>query len=321
MDVVPPRPTVVDVMRQIRATVVAATLVVVGLVAGASTSAAEDPLFIAWSAVLPGLSEGYDPSSADECRSGKVQCVDHVIREMTRRFEPLADACDHDAVFALTYLRTTEEYRRSVADGTFFRDTSFVNHQDAVFAQLYFDAFDAWHSGDVAGTPPAWRVAFDAADRRLVTGTGDMLLGMSAHVNRDLAFALADIGLVRPDGSSRKDDHDKVNEFLNRVMEPLLAEAASRFDPTIDDGQIAWTTLDETALLQMLVGWRETAWRNAERLVMAPTEEARAQVAADIEAFAETEGRLIVAATAYGPLDWLLQRGATRDAYCSTHHG
>ena len=220
-----------------------------------------------------------------------------------------------------TYLRTTQEYRRSVADGTFFQDTNFVNHQDAVFAEMYFEAYDAWHEGDAPGTPPAWRVAFDAADRGLVTGTGNLLLGMSAHVNRDLAFVLAEIGLVRPDGSSRKDDHDKVNEFLNRVMEPLLAEAAARFDPTVDDGQLPWTTLDETALLQMLVGWREAAWRNAERLVAAPTPAARAQVAADIEAFAEAEGKAIVAATAYGPLDWLLGRRAARNSFCSTHHG
>ena len=42
---------------------------------------------------------------------------------MTRRFEPLASSCDHDAIFALTYLRVTEEYRRTVESPTFFDDT------------------------------------------------------------------------------------------------------------------------------------------------------------------------------------------------------
>ena len=41
----------------------------------------------------------------------KVQCIDKVVREMTKRFEPLASSCNHDAIFALTYLRVTEEYR------------------------------------------------------------------------------------------------------------------------------------------------------------------------------------------------------------------
>jgi hypothetical protein len=37
-----------------------------------------------------------------------------------------------------------------------------------------------------------------------VTGSGDLLLGISAHVNRDLPFVLASLGLVAPDGTSRK---------------------------------------------------------------------------------------------------------------------
>jgi len=282
---------------------------------------AEDPLFIPWTALLPGVSGPYEPSSADDCKAGRIRCVDHLIREMTRRYEPLRQSCDHDAMFALTYLRTTEEYRRSVADGTFFEDTAFVNHQDIVFARYYFEAYDAWHRGDVAATPPAWAAAFDAANRQLVSGMGNLLLGMSAHVNRDLPFALEEIGIFKPDGTTRKADHDKVDEFLNRVMEPLLAEAAATLDPTVDDGQIAWTTLDETLLLQMLVGWREQAWRNAERLVLAPTPEARALVAADIEAAAVAEASSIIAGTAYGPLDGLLGRRAARNAYCASVNG
>ena len=30
---------------------------------------------------------------------------------------------------------------------------------------------------------------------------------------------------------NRKADHDKVDEFLNMVIEPMLAELAARFDP------------------------------------------------------------------------------------------
>jgi hypothetical protein len=306
------------VRRALVLTVVAA-LASVPLAAG--PAAAQEPLLIPWTTRLPAQSLPYDPSSSDICRSGDLACVDATIAEMDRRFEPLADACDHDAVFALTYLRTTEEYRRSVADGTFFVDTPFVNHQDAVFARYYFDAYDAWHAGDRAATPPAWRVAFDAADRHQVTGLGNLLLGMSAHVNRDLPFVLAEIGLVRPDGTSRKADHDKVNEFLNRVIEPLIAEASARFDPTIDDLGIPWTTLDETVVMQLLVAWREAAWRSAEALVAAPTPEARAVVAAGIETTAAVIGQGIVAGTAYGPLDWLLGREAARDRFCAANHG
>ena len=286
--------------KRLLAIVVGATI---ATTATAPPAAAEDPLFIPWTSLLPGFTVGYEPSSENDCKAGRIQCVDAVIREMERRWEPLDDDCDHNAVFALTYLRTTEEYRRSATQDGFFSDPGFINHQDAVFAQYYFEEWDTYRAGDVAGTSRAWHIAFEAADRRQVNGTGDMLLGMSAHVNRDLPFVLAAIGLVKPDGSSRKPDHDKVNEFLNRVIEPLITEVAQRYDPTVDDAQIKGTTLDETLLLQLLVGWRELAWRNAEALVAAPTPEARAQVAAHIERQAAIEANLIKVATAYSSVN------------------
>jgi len=198
-----------------------AVALVIALLPATSVAAStdEDPAYVPWPDLLPGLTTAYDPTSSNLCTAGHVRCVDAVIREMRSRLKPLVRDCDHDAVFALVYLRTTEEYRRTIEDPNFFVDTAFVNHQDAVFAKLYFDAFDAWHKGKRDKVPPAWRVLFSAAENREVSGTGNLLLGMSAHVNRDLPLALAEIGLVRPDGSSRKDDHNQVNQFLVRVGE------------------------------------------------------------------------------------------------------
>lgn len=278
----------------------------VGLVCTAAhavtQAAADDPPFIPWSALLPGFTTGYEPSSENDCTAGELSCVDAVIKEMTRRFDELEASCNHNTLFALTYLRTTEEYRRAVVEPGFFSDPNFINHQDAVFARYYFDAWDAFRAGQIAATPRAWRLAFAAADQRRVNGTGNILLGMSGHVNRDLPYVLAAIGLVKPDGSSRKPDHDKVNVFLNRVVEPLLDECASRYDPSIDDTQVDGTQLDEAALLQMLVAWREQAWHNAELLVSAPTPAARALVEASIEQAAAVEANLIIVATSYSAL-------------------
>ena len=167
---------------------------------------------------------------------------------MDRRFQPLARECEHNALFSLMYLRTTEEYQRSALTPGFFSDPAFINHQDAVFAEYYFDAWDD-HYRNRPGVSEAWRLAFEAADAESVSGTGNMLLGMSAHVNRDLPLVLAGIGLVKPDGSSRKPDHDKVNQFLVQVIEPLFDEASRRFDPSIDDGSIDGTYMDDTATL------------------------------------------------------------------------
>ncbi|MEY2456291.1 MAG: hypothetical protein QOK06_1385, partial [Acidimicrobiaceae bacterium] len=191
-----------------------------------------------------------------------------------------------------------------------FSDTPFINHQDALFGRYYFDAWDNYRSGNLAAVSQAWQIAFAAADGRKVSGSGNLFLGMSAHVNRDLPYVLADIGLVKPDGSSRKPDHDKVNQFLNRVIEPLLAGAGRRHAPTVSSSNIQGTTMDETATMQLLVGWREQAWRNAEALVNAPTAADRAMVAQQIETTAAIEAQLLVASTAYSPADATLATSA-----------
>jgi len=279
-------------------------------------ASAEDPPFVGWTTLLPGLAIEYEPDSDNDCAAGRTPCVDAVIREMGRRFDPLVTACDHDAIFSLTYLRTTEEYRWTIDDPTFFEDTNFVNHEDAVFARYYFEAYDNWDAGRRDAVPPAWAIAFRAADARAVSAAGNIALGINAHVQRDLPFVLAGIGLVKPDGSSRKPDHDRVDEFLNRVADELYPEIARRFDPTVDDSELPGTA-ENFAEFQLIPTWREIAWRNAERLVAAPTAAARAQVAADIEAYAASQAATLRATYGYG----LLGSSAARDAYCAIHHG
>ena len=198
---------------------------------------------------------------------------------MYERWRPLSQACDHRAVFALTYLRTTEEYLRTVtAEPTFFDDGPWVAHEDAVFAQFYFNADDAERAGEPI--PQAWRIAFDAARSPDVTGIGDLLLGMNAHINRDLAYTLASVGLVTPAGATRKTDHDRVNFFLNNIADPLQNELGERYDPFFTTTDAGPSPLDEIGVLQTVRGFRQAAWQNAENLVNASSERAAQQAAA-----------------------------------------
>jgi hypothetical protein len=306
------KPTHLEIKGVHRLPFVAVLFVVLTFVLPA-VARAEDPPYFGWSSLLSGTSSGFQPTSEDDCVAGREACIDKVIREMDRRFRPLAESCDHDAIFALGYLRTTEEYRRAIQDPDFFEDTAFVNHEDAVFAAYYVDAYDAWHSGDRARTPPAWQVAFHAADTKSLPASGNLVLGVNAHIQADLPFVLAGIGLVKPDGSSRKRDHDKVNEFLNRVTDDMIPEMARRFDPSIDDGDLP-TFVDDVLTFQSIALWREIAWRNAERLVAAPDAAARARVAEEIHAYAASQARLLASATRYS----LLESSAGRDRYCAS---
>jgi hypothetical protein len=294
---------------------IAAAALVVG--SGQASVAHADPLYLPWQTLLPGLLDQYVPNSANDCVAGRPHCVDAVIDEMQQRFNPLGQSCSHQAAFSLAYLRTTQTYRWAQAQSGFFQDTPYVNHEAAVFAKYYFAAYDNWSAGNRSVVPQAWLIAFDNANARHATGIGNVLLGMNAHVNRDLPFVLAAIGLATPAGQSRKPDHNKVDEFLNAVTEPLLAEEIARLDPTI----VNLTTpygVGYTGLFQLIVAWREVAWHNAELLVAAPNAAARAVVALQIETAAATEATALLLADSYAPP---LVTSAQRDTFCATHNG
>ncbi|WP_157180350.1 DUF5995 family protein [Protofrankia coriariae] len=188
---------------------------------------------------------------------------------MRNRLRLLEDHCDPRASFALVYLRTTETFRDAVATPDYFADPAWVRAEAALFAEYYFRAFDGWSDGRLADVPPAWRTAFAAASAPTVSPAGDLVLGMHAHITRDLPFVLAAMGLTGPDGSSHKGDHDRINEVLAKVAVSLLKQPGTPLGSLPDEAANRLGT-DREALVPTLVAARENAWRDAERLGWSP---------------------------------------------------
>lgn len=261
--------------------------------------------------VLPPFPVPHTPYAGSLCPYGADACIDEVITEMHTRLDELAAACDHDAVFALAYLRVTENVRDAVRSG-YFRDAQWLNQVDTVFAQLYFDVRDDWHAGRRGKVPQAWAVALKAEDDRAMTGLGNFMLAMNAHINRDFPHVLAQVGLTAPDGTSRKRDHNAYNQRLDTLYGPVFAEEAARFDPTFDDVDVS--TLEETVAGVIMRGWREGVWRHAESLAKAKTPLQRRLAEREIEVYAATQAVLIRAMFA-------APSSTQRDAWCAEHHG
>ena len=234
------------------------------------------------------------------CRVGDARCVDLVIDEMKRRLQPLARRCDHDAIFPLLYLRTTEKFEETLF-GLGYSDVRGVVREDALFADYYFRAYDAYQRR-LGFVPPAWRIAFSAAEQRAVSGVGNALLGMNAHIQRDLPFVLDE--LDRRGHPVSYDDHDRVNVFLAQV--DAAQELAQRFDPAFAAG------VDPAVLQQLITSWRELAFVNYLRLRDATHLRAWLTVAADIERYAADMAHVFAQQTAY-PAG---TDSSARDAYC-----
>jgi hypothetical protein len=267
-----------------------------------------------WQALQPTLQPRFDQDATNACVSGAKACVPLVVAEMRRRLDVLARRCSHLAPFALMYLRVTAGVEEAQARGEKFRDLPYLAHLDAVFAGYYFRAFDAWRNGRDRGVPAAWRLAFEAGERGVVSGIGDLMLGMNAHISRDLPFALAASGLQGTDGQSALPDFNAVNALLNQTAGPMIDEQAQRFDPSVKAFTapvLGISSLDLGALLGI---WRTEAYHNAEKLIAAPTAAARRRVAAAIEADAAQRARLIGVATSYAVLGGST---AARDRFCA----
>ena len=290
-----------------------AALLAVPVTAGPARA---DVLYVPWSKYLPGWTDAYVPTSPNDCVAGRDACVKQTTHELNRVLQETGKSCSHHAVFALAYTRITQSFAWSGDEPGFYEDVRFANHQSAVFAKFYTDAWTNWQRGRRAAVPKAWQTAFDMAAAGRLKGTGDLLLGMNAHINRDLPYVLASVGLAAEDGTSRKPDFDKVEKVLAAATKPLVAEAAQRFDPSMDDSADPFDAT-YSLMLQLVTIDRQKAWRNAEALVSAPTPEARALVEARIDHEAQANAEALILATSYLPP---LSSSAGRNSHCAAHH-
>jgi hypothetical protein len=291
-------------------------LICIGVLAVAPAAHADSLLVpnTNWTALLPplpGTPTEPQPGPVPYCETPSIGCIDTEIQRLTTLRDQLG--CDHRAVFATTYLELSRKLREMLdTDPGLIRYPDYLYTEDALFADMYFDSFHAWESG--GPVPPAWRIAFQQAASGQITGAQEMLLGINAHVQNDMPFLIAALGVRTPDGATRKPDHDAVNEVLNRAYEPVVTAIRQRYDPSIGLTNPDLVTLDDIGGLEVVRVWRELVWRNAERLLDAKTDAQRLAIANQIQTNAALWAQSIAAVQVPGIRD-------SRDAYCAEQLG
>lgn len=289
-----------------RGTVVAVTLALLAALSPAAARADHSGATVPWTAALPPL-PGQPGRDATGCGADGVACA----RDVERRLARLAEAfgCDHRGVFATTYLLLTQELRAELERRpSAFQDPAAIGRLAQVFFAMYERSLADHEAG--RALPAAWAVAFDAARDGDHNGGQDMLLSISAHVQRDMPFAVAAVGLRMPDGRSRKPDHDHMNRVLSRAYDRIVPAIAERYDPFVRTADAKPLPLDDVAAQNMVAGWREGVWRNAERLTAARSQPERQAARQFIERHAEGWARGMAAFEQPG-------HRAARDAYCT----
>lgn len=296
--------------RGLPALAAAAFAVCCGLVAEAPAEPVPGIGYTQYLPALPSPSQSH-PNRVAHCKRAKLRCVRVEVRRMTALQERLG--CDHRAVFDTTYLELTKTALNALLDDPGqARWPHYFFREDALFANVYFRTVRRYEQG--REVPAAWRIAFDTAANGDAMGVQDMLLGINAHVQNDMPFVLAQLGLRDRNGESRKPDHDHFNDVLSAGYEPVVTAVRERYDSAMGLTNPDFLPADDVAGLELVREWREQVWRNAERLVNAKTDAERAQVAESIQAYAAGWAQTIAETPAPG-------YGATRDAYCKQELG
>ncbi len=222
---------------------------------------------------------------------GVYRTMDDVVAGFGAWEAHLRDARDRRSIFLTLYGIVSAEIRARLAQG-FFADNAWVHRYAVAFANLYREALERYDARRLSEVPKAWRLCFDAAG----AGTGlvlqDMFLGVNAHVNRDLPFALSAVS-IEPDRARRYQDHAAVNAVLASVVDRAAEQIATLYAPGLSAmGEVAGQ-LDEMLSLFSLQLARESAWESAVSLANARNMAERRLAGTLIESRATVMARLL----------------------------
>jgi hypothetical protein len=181
------------------------------------------------------------------------QIVDELYRDMLARWEALDAACDPNAVFALTYIYMTYGVKM-FNHMSYFDDGNAMANMTVHFAGRYMAAYDAYAARNFSEVSGPWMSAFNWAASGRSNATENLLLGMSAHINYDLAITTFEVGF---NTLEKKPDYDRINDLLGKVMYNISMDLGERYDPSLLPSPI------DGIVLPLIISWRANAWTNS----------------------------------------------------------
>lgn len=207
-------------------------------------------------ATRPTVDDGVDLQllSLLEAPYGTVGETRDRLRDLLAAFEARED---RRADFLSVYVRTTEAVADRI-DRDGFANPDWVGDYLVAFANRYREAVLAHETGHWDALPAGWRIAFRAADRGDASAVRLAALGVNAHVNHDLAYALDDAGIAT-DRPTRRADHRTVTDIIAGHADDVRADLLAR-----EDGASAAPDADLVAAA--VAGCRERAWQTAAAL-------------------------------------------------------
>ncbi len=219
---------------------------------------------------------------------------------MAARLQEWEAISDGRQVFLDCYSRMTRNMLVAI-DQSRFEDSAWVAGLLRHFADYYFDALTAFDL-DSQGVPEIWVHAHRAALNPRTTAVQNLLLGVNAHINFDLVFALYDV--LEPEWpaagdalrASRYSDHCMVNQIIGETVDEVQDEVIERFAPSLDVVDKIAGPVDEWFVSWMIAKWREEVWHRAIRMLSCDSAADRDAIRHDVASSAMERARLLLIA-------------------------
>ncbi len=210
-----------------------------------------------------------------------------IVARMTALVNQWEAAHDRRAVFLGCYRLMTSNMLDAIDAGR-FQDDVWVSRLLHCFADYYFAALDRFDQNS-PDAPAVWRLAFDATRDEDVTTLQHLLLGVNAHINFDLVFALTDqlapewAVLSAEQRVQRHADHELVNRIIGETVDAVQDQVIDRHSPWFDFVDKLLGPADEWLTSRLISRWREEVWDNAVRYLEFTTLEEREALRQRIE--------------------------------------
>ena len=215
---------------------------------------------------MQGLSERVARVPADRTVAEVVARLTEIETQLNGFFAPGGPGVPPDGVVCFNgmYLKVTEAVRDALPT---FENQEFIERLDILFAQFYFEAYEA--AAAQAWVSKAWEPLFERrAERRLALQFA--ITGMNAHINNDLAHALVLTWQELGFDKAMRRDYDKVNGILEAVEKDIKVPLSDRLIAEVDT---AFGTTDDFLALWSIRHARDQAWERARIMQRIPGDE------------------------------------------------
>eukprot|EP01114_Cavostelium_apophysatum_P002329 TRINITY_DN1206_c0_g1_i1.p1 TRINITY_DN1206_c0_g1~~TRINITY_DN1206_c0_g1_i1.p1 ORF type:complete len:292 (-),score=55.64 TRINITY_DN1206_c0_g1_i1:57-932(-) len=207
---------------------------------------------------------------------GANRCAGDLLDMISTPFKDLDDAFDrmscmnayfyaHNdrrAEFLTVYTQTTYQMRKHIRETNWFHNRTWTEAYSTIFADIYRSAVYNWEIGNLDNVPEAWDIAFTHAEKGDLLILQNIALGINAHINHDLAYAV-NLSGIAVDTHEKWEDHTTVNDVIlvvyNLLELPLLGVYAPAFPFEVKD----FNFLITGSISAVVNTTRELAWSNA----------------------------------------------------------